>query len=144
MPLVGLPLVALTGQVKGLTRYLGSRALYRLAAPQQLDPALVTAVGEAGAQLAAALRPAGNHQIVSFLDDARSLWRRTINGIPIQLPQVLREIQAATLNLDGEMVRLSGLSLRDAQNTGAEIAIARTGLHPLIFRGQEEKRAPIS
>ena len=91
--LVGLPLVALTGQVKGLTRYVGSRALHRLAAPQQLDPAPVVAVGEAGAQLAAALRLAGNRQIVSFLDDAPSLWRRTINGIPIQPPQVLSEIQ---------------------------------------------------
>lgn len=54
---------------------------------------MVTAAGEAGAQLASALRLAGNHQILSFLDDAPSLWRRTINGIPIQPPQVLREIQ---------------------------------------------------
>jgi FlaA1/EpsC-like NDP-sugar epimerase len=58
-----------------------------------LDPALVAAVGEAGAQLASALRLAGNHQIVSFLDDVPRLWRRTINGIPIQPPQVLSEIQ---------------------------------------------------
>jgi FlaA1/EpsC-like NDP-sugar epimerase len=49
--------------------------------------------GEAGAQLAAALRLAGNHQIITFLDDAPSLWRRTINGIPIQPPQVLSQIQ---------------------------------------------------
>lgn len=49
--------------------------------------------GEAGAQLAAALRLAGNHQIVTFLDDSPSLWRRTINGIPIQPPQALSQIQ---------------------------------------------------
>ena len=54
---------------------------------------MVTAAGEAGAQLASALRLAGNHQILSFLDDAPSLWRRTINGIPIQPPQGLSEIQ---------------------------------------------------
>ena len=62
------------------------------------------------------------------------------------------------------MVGLSGLSLRDAQNTGVEMAITCTGQspgkklyreplidaesepneHPLIFRGQEEQRAPIS
>jgi hypothetical protein len=29
--LIGLPLYALSGQYKGLTRYVGSRALYRLA-----------------------------------------------------------------------------------------------------------------
>ena len=45
------------------------------------------------AQLAAALRLAGNHQIITFLDDAPSLWRRTIYGIPIQPPQVLSQFQ---------------------------------------------------
>ena len=49
--------------------------------------------GEAAGQLAAALRLAGNHQIVTFLDDATSLWQRTINGIPIQPPQVLSDLK---------------------------------------------------
>jgi len=49
--------------------------------------------GEAGAQLAAALRLAGKHYIVTFLDDSSTLWERTINGIPIQPPQVLNQIQ---------------------------------------------------
>ena len=147
--LIGLPLYAVTGQYKGLTRYVGSRALYRLAGRNALLLLLLNAIGvmarlpmpprsswillwllltaftglvrfvlrdlllslrteehkpvvrvaiygagEAGAQLAAALRLAGNHQIVSFLDDAPSLWRRTINGIPIQPPQELSQIQA--------------------------------------------------
>ena len=146
--LAGLPLYALTGQYKGLTRYVGSRALYRLAgrngllvlllactgvmlrlpmpprsswillwllltgftgavrfALRDLLLSLRTGVhkrllsvaiygaGEAGCQLAASLRLAGNHQIVTFLDDAPSLWKRTINGIPIQPPQVLSQIQ---------------------------------------------------
>ena len=146
--LVGLPLYAFTGQYKGLTRYVGSRALYRLAGRNGLLVLLLAATGvmlrlpmpprsswillwllltvftgavrfalrdlllslrsvshkqmvrvaiygagEAGAQLAAALRLAGNHQIVSFLDDAPVLWQRTINGIPIQPPQVLSQIQ---------------------------------------------------
>ncbi|WP_130128243.1 nucleoside-diphosphate sugar epimerase/dehydratase [Synechococcus sp. WH 8101] len=146
--LVGLPLYALTGQYKGLTRYVGSRALYRLAgrngllvlllaglgvmlrlpmpprsswillwllltgftgavrfvlrdlllslrsvAHKQIVRVAIYGAGEAGAQLAAALRLAGNHQIVSFLDDAPVLWQRTINGIPIQPPQVLSQIQ---------------------------------------------------
>ena len=122
--LVGLPLYAFTGQYKGLTRYVGSSAFYRLAGRngllvlflvvigvlfqlpmpprsswlllwllltgftgaarfalrdvllnlrsthfnQQLRVAIYGA-GEAGAQLAAALRLAGNHRIVTFLDD---------------------------------------------------------------------------
>ena len=47
--------------------------------------------GEAGAQLAAALRLAGNHTIVSFLDDNPACWSRTINGVVIQ-PQVLSNL----------------------------------------------------
>ena len=146
--LIGLPLYALTGQYKGLTRYVGSRGMYRLAgrngllvlllagtglmlrlpmppgssmillwllltgftgavrfalrdlllslrmvAHTQMVRVAIYGAGEAGAQLAAALRLAGNHQIVTFLDDAPTLWRRTINGIPIKPPQVLSEIQ---------------------------------------------------
>ena len=148
MLLLGLPLYALTGQYKGLTRYVGSRALYRLACRNGLlvlcsvslgvmlrfpmpprsswillwllltvftgavrfvlrDLLLslrtvkhnhmvrvaIYGAGEAAGQLAAALRLAGNHQIVTFLDDATSLWQRTINGIPIQPPQVLSDLK---------------------------------------------------
>ncbi|QNI50237.1 polysaccharide biosynthesis family protein [Synechococcus sp. RS9915] len=146
--LVGLPLYSFTGQYKGLTRYVGSRAVYRLSGRNGLLVLLLAATGvmlrlpmpprsswillwllltgftgavrfalrdlllslrsvehklmvrvaiygagEAGAQLAAALRLAGNHQIITFLDDSPNLWRRTINDIPIQPPQVLSEIQ---------------------------------------------------
>ena len=146
--LVGLPLYALTGQYKGLTRYVGSAALYRLAGrngllvlllaafgvmlrlpmpprsswillwllltgftgavrfclrdlllnlrahqyTQQLRVAIYGA-GEAGAQLAAALRLAGNHKIVTFLDDNPAYWRRSINGVEIQPPQVLNDLE---------------------------------------------------
>ena len=51
----------------------------------------VYGAGSAGAQLAAALRQAGSHNVELFLDDEPSLWRRDINGIPIQPPQILRE-----------------------------------------------------
>ena len=146
--LVGLPLYAITGQYKGLTRYVGSLALYRLAgrngllvlllaatgvmlrlpmpprsswillwllltgftgavrfalrdlllslrsvSQKQMVRVAIYGAGEAGAQLAAALRLAGNHQIITFFDDAPSLWQRTINDIPIQPPQVLSQIQ---------------------------------------------------
>ena len=147
--LVGLPLYACTGQYKGLTRYVGSAAFYRLAGrnallvlvlsclgvmlrlpmpPQQLDLALVIAyrldrrarfalrdvllnlrsfqhrhpvcvaiygAGEAGAQLAAALRLAGNHKIVTFLDDNPAYKSRSINGVAIQPPQALESLQGS-------------------------------------------------
>ena len=144
--LIGLPLYAFTGQYKGLTRYVGSLALYRLAGRNGLLVLLLALVGvmlrlplpprsswlllwllltgftgvvrfalrdlllslqskprhtlirvavygagSAGAQLAAALRQAGSHNVELFLDDEPSLWRRDINGIPIQPTQILRE-----------------------------------------------------
>ena len=146
--LIGLPLYSFTGQYKGLMRYVGSQALYRLAgrngllvlllattgvmlrlpmpprsswillwllltgftgvvrfalrdlllsfstvAQRQMVRVAIYGAGQAGAQLAASLRLTGNHQIVTFLDDEPSLWRRTINGIPIQPPQVLSQIR---------------------------------------------------
>ena len=44
---------------------------------------VIYGAGEAGVQLAAALRLAGNHRIVTFLDDNPTYWRRFINGVPI-------------------------------------------------------------
>ena len=144
--LIGVPLYALTGQYKGLTRYVGSQALYRLAGRNGLLVVLLVLVGvmlrlplpprsswlllwllltgftgavrfalrdllvslqnkprhalirvavfgagAAGVQLAAALRHAGSHSVELFLDDEPRLWRREINGIAIQPPQILRE-----------------------------------------------------
>ena len=51
----------------------------------------VFGAGAAGVQLAAALRHAGSHSVELFLDDEPRLWRREINGIAIQPPQILRE-----------------------------------------------------
>ena len=144
--LIGLPLYVITGQYKGLTRYVGSIALYRLSGRNGLLVLLLALVGvmlqlplpprsswlllwllltgftgavrfalrdlllslhnkprhasirvavygagNAGVQLAAALRHAGTHNVELFLDDAPKLWRREINGIPILPPQVLSD-----------------------------------------------------
>ena len=59
---------------------------------QQVRVAIYGA-GEAGAQLAAALRLAGNHRIITFLDDNPAYWRRSINGVAIQPPQVLKGLE---------------------------------------------------
>jgi FlaA1/EpsC-like NDP-sugar epimerase len=143
---IGLPLYAITGQYKGLTRYVGSLALYRLSGRNGLLVLLLALVGvmlqlplpprsswlllwllltgftgpvsfalrdlllslqnkphhslirvavygagNAGVQLAAALRHAGTHNVELFPDDAPRLWRRDINGIPILPPQILRD-----------------------------------------------------
>ena len=171
--LVGIPLYAFSGQYKGLTRYVGSRALYRLAGRNGLLVLLLAATGvmfrlpmpprsswillwllltgftgavrfalrdlllsirsvpqkqvvrvaiygagEAGAQLAAALRLAGNHQIITFLDDAPSLWRRTINGIPIQPPRILSVIQD---QLDQVLLAIPSLSRSERRHIVAEL-----------------------
>ncbi len=50
----------------------------------------VYGAGNAGVQLAAALRHVGTHNVGLFLDDALRLWRRGFNGIPILPPQILR------------------------------------------------------
>jgi FlaA1/EpsC-like NDP-sugar epimerase len=144
--LIGLPLYALSGQYKGLTRYVGSLALYRLAGrngllvfllvltgvllrlplpprsswlllwvlltgftgavrfalrdvllslqnkPRHaLTRVAIYGAGAAGVQLAAALRLAGSHSVELFVDDAPHLWRRDINGVSIQPPQLLGE-----------------------------------------------------
>ena len=163
--LIGLTLYAFTGQYKGLTRYVGSTALYRLAGrngllvlllialglmlqlsmpprsswillwllltaftgavrfalrdvllslrstqhKQQLRVAIYGA-GEAGAQLAAALRLAGNHRIVSFLDDNPAYWSRSINGVGIQSPHKLMEMEDS---IDQVLLAIPSLSRGD-------------------------------
>jgi FlaA1/EpsC-like NDP-sugar epimerase len=146
--LIALPLYGLTGQYKGLTRYVGSRALYQLAGRNGLIILLLAmagvmlqapmpprsswfllwllltgltgtvrfalrdallklqngigshkvrvaiyGAGAAGAQLAASLRLAGGHNVRAFLDDAPSLWERTINGIAIHPPEHLKHFR---------------------------------------------------
>ena len=145
--LLGLPLYFFTGQYRGLTRYVGSAAFYRLAlrngllvlllllfgailrlplpsgtswvlfwllitvftgsvrftlrdlflklrspkSNNQLRVAIYGA-GKAGVQLASALRFAGSHRIVSFIDENPVYWNRTIYGVSIQPPQVLQNL----------------------------------------------------
>ncbi len=160
--LIGIPLYAFTGQYKGLTRYVGSVAFYRLAGRNGLLVLLLAATGvmlqlsmpprsswillwflltgftgsvrfglrdillnlrqsqhkkqlrvaiygagEAGAQLAAALRLAGNHKIVTFLDDNPDFWHRSVNSIPIQPPQILNRLASS---IDQVLLAIPSLS----------------------------------
>ena len=82
--LLWLLLTGFTGAIR-----FALRDLLRSVSHKQILRVAIYCASEACAQLAAAPRLVGNHKLVSFLDDAPSLWRRTINGIPIQPPQVL-------------------------------------------------------
>ncbi|WP_254988933.1 nucleoside-diphosphate sugar epimerase/dehydratase [Cyanobium sp. ATX 6E8] len=90
----------------------------RSVSQNQMVRVAIYGAGEAGAQLAAALRLAGCHQIVTFLDDAPSLWRRTINDIPIQPPQVLSDIQD---QLDQVLLAIPSLPRSDRRRIVAEL-----------------------
>jgi FlaA1/EpsC-like NDP-sugar epimerase len=171
--LLGLPLYALSGQYKGLTRYVGSLAFYRFAArnallvlllaltglflrlplpprsswlllwllftgftgavrfalrdvllslqnkPRQpLARVAIYGAGAAGVQLAAALRLAGSHSLELFVDDAPHLWRRDINGVPIQPPQLLRERAA---KIDQVLLAIPSLSRSRRRRITAEL-----------------------
>jgi FlaA1/EpsC-like NDP-sugar epimerase len=171
--LLGLPLYGLSGQYKGLTRYVGSLALYRLAGRNGLLVLLLAltgvllrlplpprsswlllwvlltgltgavrfalrdvllslqsqprraitrvaiyGAGAAGVQLAAALRLAGNHSVEIFVDDAPRLWRRDINGVPIQPPQLLRERAS---EIDQVLLAIPSLSRSRRRRISAEL-----------------------
>jgi FlaA1/EpsC-like NDP-sugar epimerase len=171
--ILGLPLYALSGQYKGLTRYVGSLALYRLAGRNGLLVLLLAlsgvvlrlplpprsswlllwvlltgftgsvrfalrdvlltlqnkpghaltrvaiyGAGGAGVQLAAALRLAGSHSVELFVDDAPHLWRRDVNGVPIQPPQLLRERAA---EIDQVLLAIPSLSRSRRRRITAEL-----------------------
>ena len=73
---------------------------------QQLRVAIYGA-GQAGAQLAAALRLAGNHRIVIFFDDNPVYWGRSINGVPISPPQLVTEMKRS---IDQVLLAIPSLS----------------------------------
>ena len=73
---------------------------------QQLRVAIYGA-GEAGAQLAASLRLADNHRIVTFLDDNPAYWGRSINGVKICPPQLVTEMESS---IDQVLLAIPSLS----------------------------------
>ena len=114
--LLWLLLTGFTGVVRFALRDL--LLSLRTAEHKQMLRVAIYGAGEAGAQLVAALRLAGNHQIITFLDDAPTLWRRTINGIPIKPPQVLSQIQD---KLDQVLLAIPSLPRSDRRRIVAEL-----------------------
>ena len=91
--LLWLLLTGFTGSVRFALR----DVLLNLRSTQYKQPLRVAiyGAGAAGAQLAAALRLTGNHRILTFLDDNPAFWGRSINGVVIQPPQVLKELEGS-------------------------------------------------
>ena len=91
--LLWLLLTGFTGSVRFVLRDL----LLNLRSSQYRQKLRVAiyGAGEAGAQLAGALRLADNHKIVAFLDDNPAFWNRSINGVAIQPPQVLMQMESS-------------------------------------------------
>ena len=80
--------------------------------------------GQAGVQLAASLRLAGSHKIVTFLDDNPEYWNRSINGVPIQPPQVLSKLEEPVSRVCGNPSLSPSSRLRifnDLQHSGFSV-----------------------
>lgn len=103
--LLWLLLTGFTGTIR-----FGLRDLFINLRSIQHKPRTTVAIygaGEAGALLLSALRSAGNHKVVAFLDDNPHFWSRTINGIPIYPPHVLN---SSDYSVDQVMLAIPALT----------------------------------
>ncbi len=67
--------------------------IYRDAVAGEKKPrVLIYGAGSAGRQVASALQISGQVKVVGFVDDDRSLWKATINGLKVHDPSTLGEI----------------------------------------------------
>ena len=84
----------LTG-LTGLARLLLRDLLQKVdqgSGPRRQALAVIYGAGDAGVQLAAALRHSRSHRVLAFLDDNPRLWGRHINGLPVCAPQQLTDL----------------------------------------------------
>ena len=56
------------------------------------EPVLVYGAGSTGAQLVTALERGAEYLAVGFLDDDKSLWKSTVNGLPVYDPASLQSL----------------------------------------------------
>ena len=83
-----LLLTGLTGLLRLVLRDLLLQAQSRSSRRSQVT-ALIYGAGDAGMQLASALRYAHSHRLLAFVDDDPHLWGRHINGLAVVAPQRL-------------------------------------------------------
>jgi len=108
-PLLWLLLISLTGGVRFALRDLLLQASQNQ--PRHRLRVVIYGAGAAGAQLAAALRLAGSHSVVAFVDDKQSLWRRELDHLPILPPQRLAVLIEQQL-LDQVLLAIPSLTRR--------------------------------
>ncbi len=53
---------------------------------------VIYGAGSAGSQLANSLKLSGTHKVNYFIDDNKNIWDRSIDGISVKSPQILKEI----------------------------------------------------
>jgi FlaA1/EpsC-like NDP-sugar epimerase len=89
--LLWLLLTGLTGLVRLLLRDL-LQQINSSSGRRRQALAVIFGAGEAGAQLAAALRLSRSHRVLAFLDENSRSWGRHLNGIPVVPPDRLPEL----------------------------------------------------
>ncbi|WP_186491460.1 polysaccharide biosynthesis protein [Synechococcus sp. BIOS-U3-1] len=100
---------------------------------QVLNRVAIYGAGAAGVQLAAALRLAKTHSVQLFVDDEPALWSRSINGVPIKPPQVIK--QRAD---DLDQVLLAIPSLRRSRRRQIVDGLQESGITVLQIASMEE------
>lgn len=108
-PLLWLVLTGLSGTLRfSLRELLLTVALRPRLLRKQLRVAIYGA-GLAGAQLLSSLSLANRRRVVVMVDDNPSLWRRSMDGVPIRSPQVLKGLANAG-SLDEILLAIPSLS----------------------------------
>jgi len=108
-PLLWLLLTTLTGGVRFALRDLLLQASQSL--QRQRLRVVIYGAGAAGAQLASALRLAGSHSVVAFVDEEPALWRRELDHLPILPPQRLAQFIEQQL-IDQVLLAIPSLTRR--------------------------------
>ena len=117
--LIGLPLYAFTGQYKGLTRYVGSAALYRLAARNAL---LVLIMSALGVMLRLPMPPRSSWLLLWLL----------LTGFTGSVRFALRDILLNQRVMSSQ--RMTRVLIYGAGDAGAQLAasLQRTGTHQVV------------
>ncbi len=113
---------ALATIVIGGSRFLAKKLLWPAQTSRlQNRPIVIYGAGEAGAQLANALRRQGTYRIVAFLDDSRTLQGRDVAGIRVFPPSAIRML-AEQYGVDEVVLSIATLSAARRREIVASIS----------------------
>jgi FlaA1/EpsC-like NDP-sugar epimerase len=106
-----LLLFALVFLSRTSVRYWLGGAYRKLSRPDSPDRTMIYGAGISGQQLAAAIADGGNMKVIGFLDDDRTLQGRTIAGLRVYNPQLLRGLLPG-LNVNYVLLAMPSASRR--------------------------------